>query len=117
MDFRDLINRKIGVTLNEGFRLAGRKWEWLGYSQSALKDRQMLFVVPFVDEANRLVDGDQIRQDIGAFEAVQKIPAKYGARIAQVILSTSLSLCFSDRACIHFAGFLSYQFIYCDIGR
>ena len=87
VDWKPFLEQHVGKTLNEGFELAGRKWEWLGYSQSALKDHSMIFVSPFCATADgRLVDAASIRQDIGIFDKVIKQPAKYGARIAQVFV-------------------------------
>ncbi|KAF9034492.1 RdRP-domain-containing protein [Hymenopellis radicata] len=97
-DYEDFIRTKIGGTLNNGFFLAGRHWEWLGYSQSALKDRQMIFMTPFVEEDkdNRFVDSNIIRTDIGVFTKVIMQPAKYGARIAQAFSATTASIVIDD---------------------
>ncbi|KIY65187.1 RdRP-domain-containing protein [Cylindrobasidium torrendii FP15055 ss-10] len=94
MDFDRFIHEHIGRTLKDGIKLAGKHWEWVGYSQSALKDRQMIFMTPFVDEDGLYIDSDSIRQDIGDFskKMTDRFPAKYGARIAQAFSATSASL-------------------------
>jgi RNA-dependent RNA polymerase len=91
--FKTFIERIVGSALKNGFSIAGRKFEWLGYSSSALKAHQMLFMTPFrmeVDEGNgrksvKVVNADCIRRDMGFFdEKLMKQPAKFGARIALV---------------------------------
>ncbi|KAJ7576280.1 RNA dependent RNA polymerase-domain-containing protein [Mycena floridula] len=86
------IQAHVGDVLKRGFEFAGQRWEWLAYSQSALKEAQMLFMSPFTMSDGSLVDGDRIRSELGNFDAVIHQPAKYGARIAQTFSATQSSI-------------------------
>ncbi len=83
VDWSHFVQTHVGGVLRNGFSLAGRHYEWLGYSQSALKEFQVIFMTPFEHEG-RKIDSAYIRQELGDFEKVYHQPAKYGARLAQV---------------------------------
>ena len=83
VDWDRFVETHVGGALRNGFSLAGRHYEWLGYSQSALKEFQVIFMTPFEHEG-RKIDSAYIREELGDFEMVYHQPAKYGARLAQV---------------------------------
>jgi hypothetical protein len=59
----------------KGFTLAGRKWEFLGYSMSGLREHSVWFVNPFKndDDPNILMNAARIRSLLVSIIAVCKI--------------------------------------------
>lgn len=91
VDIHHLLRTRYLPFLTKGLILCGRKFEFLGYSNSALKDHQAWFVCPFY-KGNELVTAASIRAKLGDFSKVIRIPARYMARIAQAFTSTRRSL-------------------------
>ncbi|OAV99452.1 hypothetical protein PTTG_06645 [Puccinia triticina 1-1 BBBD Race 1] len=91
VDIHHLLRTRYRPFLTKGMILCGRKFEFLGYSNSALKDHQAWFVCPFY-KGNELVTAASIRAKLGDFSKVIRIPARYMARIAQAFTSTRKSL-------------------------
>jgi RNA-dependent RNA polymerase len=60
--YQSVGKRFLNLMVN-GFRLAGRKWEFLGYSMSGLREHSVWFVNPFQsdDEPHILMDAAHIR--------------------------------------------------------
>ncbi|KLO16989.1 RdRP-domain-containing protein [Schizopora paradoxa] len=94
-----LIRERVGGILKKGIRVGGRQFEFLAYSQSALKEHAVWFVTPFWDEESRtLVNAASIRQSIGHFENCRHdprliyCPARYAARLSQAFTSTDNSI-------------------------
>ncbi len=90
-----LIRERVGDVLKEGIKIGGRQFEFLAYSQSALKEHAVWFVTQFWDEESRTsVDAAAIRQDIGHFGNCRHdarliyCPARYAARLSQAFTST-----------------------------
>ncbi|KAG8816243.1 hypothetical protein FRC17_000392 [Serendipita sp. 399] len=82
-----ILDERFRRFLHEGITIAGRKFEFLGYSSSALKEHAVWFMTPFqIDEM--VITPDFIRQTLGNFERVIRCPARYGARIAQAFSAT-----------------------------
>ncbi|KAF5392927.1 hypothetical protein D9757_001219 [Collybiopsis confluens] len=87
-----------------GFELAGRHFEFLAYSSSALRDHSVWFMTPFRHPRIGLVTAQRIRDTIGDFSVPidQEIdpdnppllwcPSKYAARLAQAFTSTESSV-------------------------
>lgn len=69
----------------DGFYLAGRKFDFLGYSSSALREHAVWFVSPFREENGEMWNAKRILSGLGDFTPDRTIycPARYGARIAQ----------------------------------
>ncbi|PLW53729.1 hypothetical protein PCANC_04470 [Puccinia coronata f. sp. avenae] len=91
VDIHHLLRMRYLPFLTKGMILCGRKFEFLGYSNSALKDHQAWFVCPF-HKGDELVTAASIRAKLGDFSKVIRIPARYMARIAQAFTSTRRSL-------------------------
>ncbi|KAF8299894.1 RdRP-domain-containing protein [Clavulina sp. PMI_390] len=95
-DFPTFVRQFVGDALTQGLRIAGRDFEWLGYSNSALKDRQMLFVTPFTidgEQGEDLITAERIRSEMGIFsDELRKQPAKFGARLGQAFSATDSSI-------------------------
>ncbi|GAA6064674.1 hypothetical protein JCM10212_001790 [Sporobolomyces blumeae] len=74
-----------------GLEIAGREFEFLGYSQSALKDHSTWFVAPFESDGKVMI-AESIRSSLGDFFSVINIPARYMARLAQAFTATQPAL-------------------------
>lgn len=91
VDIQYLLRVRYRPFLTQGLLLCGRKFEFLGYSNSALKNHQAWFVCPFTQNGE-IVTAASIRAKLGDFSKVIRIPARYMARIAQAFTSTRKSL-------------------------
>nr|GAT49769.1 predicted protein [Mycena chlorophos] len=87
-------HQRVGTVLKQGLVVAGRRFEYLAYSQSALKEHAVWFVRPFRREAT-LVNAASIIKSLGRFDKLSfdptliRCPARYAARISQAFTSTS----------------------------
>ena len=83
---------RIGSHLKRGFVLAGRAFEFLAYSSSALREHAVWFINPFSHPERGLVTAESIRRSLGDFSSVIKCPSKYAARLAQAFTATDPSV-------------------------
>ncbi|KAJ7275343.1 RNA-directed RNA polymerase 2 [Mycena haematopus] len=90
--------RRVGEFLiDNGLTIAGRRFEFLAYSQSALKEHTVWFVRSFKDYRGNLVTANSIIENLGSFDGLtfdptlRYCPARYAARISQAFTSTDLS--------------------------
>ncbi|THH30362.1 hypothetical protein EUX98_g3831 [Antrodiella citrinella] len=78
--------------------IAGRHFDFLAYSQSALKEHAVWFVKPFEGPDGNIVTAAPIIGGLGTFDHVQSdpgliyCPARYGARISQAFTATDASI-------------------------
>jgi RNA-dependent RNA polymerase len=88
-----LLQERVGETLKKGFTLAGRNFEFLAYSSSALREHAVWFMLPFEyedkDKVRRLVTAQRIRDSLGNFSRDKNKPAKLAARMAQAFTATN----------------------------
>ncbi|KAG8814983.1 hypothetical protein FRC17_000903 [Serendipita sp. 399] len=82
-----ILDERFRRYLHKGITVAGRKFEFLGYSSSALKDHAVWFMTPF-KMGETMMTPDFIRDSLGDFSTVIYCPARYGARIAQAFSAT-----------------------------
>ncbi|KAF5375216.1 hypothetical protein D9758_000490 [Tetrapyrgos nigripes] len=84
------IRDRVGSFLVNGLTIAGRKFEFLGYSQSALREHAVWFMEPFRLSTGQMVDADTIIAGLGNFSRGDLIrcPARYGARISMAFTAT-----------------------------
>ena len=78
----------VAILLNEAIN---RRFEFLGYSMSSLRNRSTWFCTSF-EWKGQVVDAEFIRLNLGDFERVKRQPARYGARMAQAFTATDPSL-------------------------
>ncbi|KAK0434557.1 RdRP-domain-containing protein, partial [Armillaria borealis] len=78
-----LLVQRYRPVLTDGVLVAGRKFDFLGYSMSGLKDYSFAFVRPFTLQG-KCYDVDVIRKELGDFSKVIHRPALLGARWAQM---------------------------------
>jgi RNA-dependent RNA polymerase len=92
IDGTSFVQFRVGGILKNGFELAGRQFEFLAYSSSALREHAVWFVHPFQHPQGGLVNGTSIRASLGNFTELLKMPSKYAARLAQAFTATDLSV-------------------------
>ncbi|PPQ67455.1 hypothetical protein CVT24_011512 [Panaeolus cyanescens] len=102
VDAVPFLRARVGDILKNGFTLAGRFFEFLAYSNSALREHSVWFMNPFIyeDAVGRCVKvtASSIRDDLGVFKGDElgdkllKIPSKYAARLAQAFTATDASV-------------------------
>ncbi|KAJ6501486.1 RdRP-domain-containing protein [Mycena vitilis] len=86
-----LLERRYKKPLNAGLQIAGRPYEFLGYSMSGLKLYSFIFVTPFWFEGVML-DAGLIRDRLGDFSKIMYRPALLGARWSQAFSSSDPSV-------------------------
>ncbi|KAI9449714.1 RdRP-domain-containing protein [Lactarius psammicola] len=86
------LQQRIGRILREGFEIAGRKFEFLAYSTSSLREHAVWFVSPFRDPVEGYVNARTIRASLGDFSDLLRTPSKWAARIAQAFTATDPSV-------------------------
>ncbi|OBZ65791.1 RNA-dependent RNA polymerase 1 [Grifola frondosa] len=92
VDGTSLLTDRVGGILKNGFELGGRWFEFLAYSQSALREHAVWFLNPFHHPNEGYVTAQKIRDSLGDFSGVIKYPSKYAARIAQAFTATDPSV-------------------------
>ncbi|KAG8906415.1 hypothetical protein FRB99_006917 [Tulasnella sp. 403] len=92
VDGATFVRERVGNTLKRGIRVAGRAFQFLAYSSSALKEHAVWFCSPFYDDDGEYVDANIIRSSIGDLSHLEFYPAKYGARMSQAFTATEPSL-------------------------
>lgn len=78
--------------MQKPLEIAGRLYEFLAYSNSALKENSVYFVAPFTHSVHGPVTAERIRSGLGNFNNVVYCPARYGARMSQAFTSTNISI-------------------------
>lgn len=86
------LQQRVGTILREGFEIAGRKFEFLAYSSSSLREHAVWFVSPFHDPVEGDVNATTIRASLGDFSDLLRTPSKWAARIAQAFTATDPSV-------------------------
>lgn len=92
------VNDWVSPILRGGITIAGRSFNFLAYSQSALKSHTVWFVSDFVDTNGDVITAATIIERLGQFHdlAYDKqliyCPARYGARISQAFTTTDASI-------------------------
>lgn len=82
-----LIFERYRKVLKDGIQVAGRKFEFLGFSHSSLRSHSAWFVAAFLDDSMNLQNNDTIIKSLGDFSDI-RIPAKCAARIGQAFSET-----------------------------
>lgn len=96
IDHDSFIQTHVGRILGTGLRIGGRWFEFLAYSQSALKQHSLWFVTRFQEESSSstVTCAADIIERIGDFRDndTRYCPARYGARISQAFTATIPSI-------------------------
>ena len=99
VDGAAFVKKRYGTILREtGLKVGGRRYWFLAYSQSALKEHSVWFMRPFRDRDGVLVDPAFIIDSLGDFanspdSKLIHCPGRYGARISQAFTSTDAGVC------------------------
>ena len=90
VDGSSFVRERVGATLKQGFALAGRRFEFLAYSTSGLREHSVWFMNPFDLPGRGRITANSIRRSLGNFEGTKllKLPSKYAARLAQAFTAT-----------------------------
>ncbi|KIK37017.1 hypothetical protein CY34DRAFT_26176 [Suillus luteus UH-Slu-Lm8-n1] len=88
----DLLRVRYRSILLNGCRVAGRQFQFLGYSMSGLKEHSVWFVTPFEDWDGNLLNAQSIRDNLGDFSKLHKQPARLAARWSQAFSGTDPSI-------------------------
>ncbi|KAI6045194.1 RdRP-domain-containing protein [Pisolithus marmoratus] len=88
----ELLAGRYRPVLLKGCRVAGRSYQFLGYSMSGLREHSMWFVTPFRDADDKLWDAEAIRSSLGDFSQLLYQPARLGARWSQAFSATDPSI-------------------------
>ncbi|KAJ7806145.1 RdRP-domain-containing protein [Mycena olivaceomarginata] len=86
-----LLEQRYKKPLNDGLQVAGRSYEFLGYSMSGLKQYSFIFVTPFEFEGTTL-NAETIRGRLGDFSKILYRPALLAARWSQAFSSSDPSV-------------------------
>jgi RNA-dependent RNA polymerase len=92
------LNDWVSPILRGGITVAGRSFNFLAYSQSALKSHTVWFVSDFVDTNGDNITAATIIERLGKFHGLDYdkqliyCPARYGARISQAFTTTDSSI-------------------------
>lgn len=92
IDVPEFVKLTVGGPLRRGITIAGRKFEFLAYSSSALKEHSVWFVTAFRDANGKLHNAQSIRDELGDFKKEKYCAARLGARIAQAFSATDPSV-------------------------
>jgi len=94
VDGASFLAEHVGYTLKNGFVLAGRQFDFLAYSSSALHAHAVWFMTPFVHPQKGHVSATSIRASLGSFEGTKLLrqPSKFAARLAQAFTATEASV-------------------------
>lgn len=92
VDGATFVRERVGGILHHGFTIAGRKFEFLGYSQSQLRSHSVFAVSPFHHPQKGLVTAQTIREEVGIFDDILHLPALYAARVSQAFSGTKDSV-------------------------
>ncbi|EKD15408.1 uncharacterized protein L3040_001776 [Drepanopeziza brunnea f. sp. 'multigermtubi'] len=81
---------RFGTFLSTGFHVAGRKFDFLGFSHSSLRAQSCWFMSPFAHNGSLMYDRVLIQQ-LGDFTKI-RCPAKCAARIGQAFSETPIAV-------------------------
>ncbi|KAK0502425.1 RNA dependent RNA polymerase-domain-containing protein [Armillaria luteobubalina] len=93
------VDKRVGGVLRDGFELGGRRFEFLAYSSSGLKEHSVWFINRFQYQhpnTNKIacITPGTIRDSIGDFKGnpIMTMPSKWAARLGQAFTSTKSSV-------------------------
>ncbi|KAJ8589428.1 RdRP-domain-containing protein [Rhizopogon salebrosus TDB-379] len=103
----DLLRDRYRPILLRGYRVAGRPFEFLGYSMSGLREHSVWFMTPFEDENGTVVNAASIRNNLGDFTKLYYQPARLAARWSQAFSGTDPSMALLPKEISHCPDIIS----------
>ncbi|KAF7367387.1 RdRP-domain-containing protein [Mycena sanguinolenta] len=91
LSINQLLDERYKKPLNVGLHVAGRSYEFLGYSMSGLKAYSFTFVTPFMYGGDML-NAQRIRESLGNFSKILYRPALLAARWSQAFSASDPSV-------------------------
>ncbi|KIO25501.1 hypothetical protein M407DRAFT_75622 [Tulasnella calospora MUT 4182] len=84
------VKERVGGVLEQGLNIAGRHFDFLAYSNSALREHAVWFSAPFREPDGGWVTAQSIRDGLGDFyfKNLECQPAKLAARMSQAFTAT-----------------------------
>ena len=98
IDGEAFIRLWVSPLLRDGITVAGRNFNFLAYSQSALKSHTVWFMKDFVNPRGESINAATIIERLGNFDNLAydpnliRCPARYAARISQAFTTTDSSV-------------------------
>ncbi|KAG8915203.1 hypothetical protein FRC00_006648 [Tulasnella sp. 408] len=91
------VKERVGGVLEQGLNIAGRHFEFLAYSNSALREHAVWFSAPFQETDRGWITAQSIRDGLGDFyfDGLECQPAKLAARMSQAFTATEPSVTLS----------------------
>ena len=86
-----MISLRFESVLQTGISIAGRQYEFLGFSHSSLRAHAVWFMAPFDDDTGDSQTCIKVISDLGEFSGIQS-PARCAARIGQAFSETPFSI-------------------------
>ncbi|KAG9048827.1 hypothetical protein FS837_011910 [Tulasnella sp. UAMH 9824] len=88
------VKDRVGGVLEGGLNIAGRHFEFLAYSNSALRDHAVWFSAVFYEPGGGRITAQSIRDGLGDFyfKNLERQPAKLAARMSQAFTATEPSI-------------------------
>lgn len=83
----DIVYERFRNVLSSGVSIAGRHFNFLGFSHSSLRSHSAWFMASFVDDNFQMQSNDTVIKGLGKFEDI-RVPAKCAARIGQAFSET-----------------------------
>ncbi|KAK7064732.1 RdRP-domain-containing protein [Favolaschia claudopus] len=99
LSINQLLEQRYKRPLNDGLNVAGREYDFLGYSMSGLKQYSFYFVTPFTYLGTRL-NAQRIRDQLGDFTKIINRPALLAARWSQAFSASDPSVTLEARQII-----------------
>ncbi|KAI9788920.1 MAG: hypothetical protein M1816_006485 [Peltula sp. TS41687] len=87
----EIFQGRFKSVLKDGFRIAGRHFEFLGFSHSSLRSHTCWFMAPFTLDNGEVLDARNIITQLGDFSVIRS-PARCAARIGQAFSETLTSI-------------------------
>ncbi|KAL8279159.1 hypothetical protein RQP46_008415 [Phenoliferia psychrophenolica] len=73
-DVEELIRSRFASAMRSGLDLGGRRFDFLAWSSSSIKEHTSFFVTSFPDSSGTIINAHTIRSSLGDFDKIQKIP-------------------------------------------
>jgi hypothetical protein len=90
VDAEDMMYDRFGIALRKGIMVGGRKYRFLAFSGSSLREHSCWFVRSFKWNGEKIT-AETIRDSIGELKHLRS-PARYAARMGQAFTATTTSV-------------------------